>query len=66
MSQPVPEPTTAHKAWIAALGGILVTVVPILQATTNVLPPQWAAIITGLIALATVTGVYRVPNQPKI
>lgn len=60
-----PTSTTAHKAWIAVIGGVLITLVPILQATANVLPQPWPAIVTGLIALLTVTGVYTVPNKPR-
>lgn len=59
------EPQTTHKAWIALIGGILATFVPILQSATNILPQPWPALITGLIALLTVLGVYKVPNKPK-
>lgn len=65
MTQPAPTKTTVHKTWVAAIGGILVTIVPILQGVTNFLPQPWPAIVTGLLALFTVTGVYSVPNRPK-
>lgn len=60
-----PAPTTAHKAVVASIGGVLVTIVPILEAVGDFLPQPWPAIITGLIALLTVLGVYKVENKPK-
>lgn len=60
-----PAPTTAHKAVVATIGGILVTVIPILEAVGEVLPQPWPALITGLLALLTVLGVYKVENKPK-
>lgn len=57
--------TTAHKALAAGIGGILITVIPILQAIGVYLPEPWPAIVTGLVAILTVTGVYRVKNQPR-
>lgn len=60
-----PAPTTAHKTIVATIGGILITIVPILESVGDFLPQPWPAIITGLIALLTVVGVYKVPNRAK-
>lgn len=59
-----PQPTTAHKAIVATIGGILITVIPILESVGDFLPQPWPALITGLIALLTVLGVYKIPNKP--
>lgn len=59
-------PTKPTKAVVATIGGILVTVIPILESVSDFLPQPWPAIITGLIALLTVLGVYKVENKPKV
>lgn len=52
-------PTTA-KAWVALVGTVLLFVS---TQFGSFLPPTWQAILSGLIGLLTVFGVYRVPNQ---
>jgi hypothetical protein len=59
-----PVPMTAHKSWVAAVGGLLTVVVPLLLQVATYLPDPWPALIGGVIALATVLGVYKTPNKP--
>lgn len=63
MTTPVPV-TKPTKTWIAAVGGILSVAVPLITSLLTYLPPEWAAVITGVIGLLTVLGVYTVPNKP--
>lgn len=58
---PVTKPT---KTWIAAVGGVLSVAVPFITSLLTYLPPEWAAVISGVIGLLTVLGVYTVPNKP--
>ena len=58
---PVTKPT---KTWIATIGAVLTVVVPLVTSLLTYLPPEWSAVITGVIGLLTVLGVYTVPNKP--
>lgn len=64
MTQPTPTPqsSTYAKTWVAAIGGILATLVPILHSAAGWLPYPWNAIIVGFIALLTAVGVYHAPK----
>ena len=59
-----PVPMTAHKSWVAAIGGLLTLVVPMLLQVAAYLPDPWPTLIGGVIAALTVFGVYKTPNKP--
>ena len=58
-------PKDHPKTWTAAVGTILNMVVLLSDQARPFLPPQWTAIISGLIGLLTVVGVYKIPSPPK-
>jgi hypothetical protein len=64
MSTPVTPVTKATKTWITTVGAVLAVVVPLATSALTYLPPEWAAVITGVIGVLTVLGVYTVPNKP--
>ncbi len=64
MSTPVTPVTKPTKTWIATVGAALSVVVPLVTSMLTYLPPEWAAVITGIIGALTVLGVYTVPNKP--
>lgn len=53
------------KTWIALAGSLLSVAVPLLITASDHLPAPWPAVIGGVIALLTATGVYRAPYMPK-
>jgi hypothetical protein len=57
---------TATKSWVAVVGGLLAVLIPLVLQIVVYLPPQWAAGVTGVIALLTAFGVYKVPNATII
>lgn len=61
MPTQVTKPT---KTWIATIGAVLTVVVPLVTSILVYLPPEWSAVITGVIGALTVLGVYTVPNKP--
>jgi hypothetical protein len=58
-----PAPSKA-KSWVALAGSLLAVAVPLAAQVATHLPPQWSAIIGGLIALLTMFGVYHAPYVP--
>jgi hypothetical protein len=63
---PMPgTPQTPTKSIIALIGSVLTFLVPLLLQVNTYLPAQWQAVVGALIALATATGVYVVPNRAK-
>lgn len=66
MTSPAPgTPQTAMKAVVGLIGAVLSFVVPFVLQVSAVLPAPWPAVIGGVVALLTATGVYRTPNRPK-
>lgn len=66
MTTPTTEPVpTKAKAWVALIGSLLSVGIPMLLQVSTALPPQYQAIIGGLVALLTMVGVYRAPYVPK-
>jgi len=59
-------PKDHPKTWTAAVGTILNMAVLLSEQARPFLPPQWTAILSGVIGLLTVVGVYRVPSPPKV
>lgn len=53
------------KTWVALAGALLSVVVPLLITASDYLPEPWPAVIGGIIALLTATGVYHAPYTPK-
>lgn len=67
MATPAPgTPQTGTKSWIALIGSLLTAGIPLLLQVSSSLPPQYQAIISGVLALLTMTGVYKVANKPKV
>lgn len=64
MTAPVTPVTKPTKTWIASVGAVLTVVVPLATSLLTYLPPEWSAVITGVIGVLTVLGVYVVPNKP--
>jgi hypothetical protein len=51
------------SGWVA-IGGIVANgVLYALQQNLALLPPTWAGVVTGLIAVLTMVGVYQAPNH---
>lgn len=70
MTQPVtPTITTLEpsksKTWIAAIGGALTVIVPIVLSVSTNLPEPWPAVISAVVAVLTAVGVYRAPYKPE-
>jgi hypothetical protein len=69
MSTPNPQITTINpsksKTWVAAIGGALTVVVPLILSSATYLPDPWPALIGGLVALLTMLGVYKAPYKPE-
>lgn len=69
MTAPNPPINTINpsksKTWVAAIGGSLTVVVPLILSVATYLPDPWPAIIGGLIGLLTVAGVYKAPYKPE-
>lgn len=70
MTQPVqPTITTVEpsksKTWIAALGGALTVIVPIVLSLSTSLPEPWPALIAAVVAVLTAVGVYKAPYRPN-
>lgn len=63
MTTPTPAPSK-FKTYIALAGSLLSFVVPLVVSAEQYLPPQWAAVIGGVIALLTAFGVYKAPYTP--
>lgn len=63
MTAPTPK-MTKDKTWAAVVGSILTVGVPLVAQLATSLPPQWAAVIGGVIGLLTITGVYHAPYKP--
>jgi len=55
---------TAAKAWTAAAGAAVLTLIQILQFVSPFLPGQWSWIVTGVIGVLTAVSVFFVPNAP--
>ena len=51
------------KAWTAAVGAGILTLIQILQFVSPFLPGQWSWIATGVIGVLTSVAVFFVPNQ---
>lgn len=70
MTQPV-NPTIATfepskaKTWVAAVGGALTVIVPIVLSVSTNLPEPWPAVISAVVAVLTAVGVYRAPYRPE-
>jgi protein-S-isoprenylcysteine O-methyltransferase Ste14 len=60
MTAPTPAPSK-FKTYVALAGSLLSFVVPLVVSVEQYLPPQWAAVIGGVIALLTAFGVYHAP-----
>jgi hypothetical protein len=70
MTQPMqPTITTLEpyksKTWIAAIGGALTVVVPLVLSFSTSLPEPWPALIAAVVAVLTAVGVYRAPYKPE-
>lgn len=70
MTQPVqPTITTVEpsksKTWVAALGGALTVIVPIVLSIGTSLPEPWPALIAAVVAVLTAVGVYRAPYKQQ-
>lgn len=70
MTQPTtPAITTIEpsksKTWIAAIGGALTVVVPIVLSVSTNLPEPWPAVISAIVAVLTAVGVYKAPYKPQ-
>jgi hypothetical protein len=63
MTTPTPTPSK-FKTYVALAGSLLSFVVPLVISVEQYLPPQWAAVIGGIIALLTAVGVYHAPYTP--
>lgn len=66
MSTPIStiEPSKA-KTWIAAIGGALTVIVPIVLSVSTNLPEPWPAVISAVVAVLTAVGVYKAPYRPE-
>ena len=64
MTAPITPVTKPTKTVIATIGAVLSVVVPLVTSLLTYLPSEWSAVITGVIGLLTVLGVYVVPNKP--
>lgn len=61
---PVITPSKA-KTYVAFVGTVLTIVIPlVVQMSTN-WPPQYQALLSGIIGLLTIFGVYQAPYKPK-
>jgi hypothetical protein len=65
---PTPVPSTGGDSigpsgWVAIAGVIGQVILWVLPHSISVLPPQWAAAVSGLLALLTALGIYKAPNQ---
>lgn len=58
--------TNNWKAWTALAGSLANALAWVVNNLGPVLPPQWMAVISGLIAVLTALGVYRVPPGPGL
>jgi hypothetical protein len=58
------EPSKS-KTWIAAIGGALTVVVPIVLSVSTNLPEPWPAVISAVVAVLTAVGVYKAPYRPE-
>lgn len=58
------EPSKS-KTWIAAIGGALTVIVPIMLSVSTNLPEPWPAVISAVVAVLTAVGVYRAPYRPQ-
>lgn len=69
MTNPTPSITTLEpsksKTWIAAIGGALTVIVPIVLSVSTNLPEPWPAVISAVVAVLTAIGVYRAPYRPE-
>lgn len=56
------------KTWVALVGGVLATLVPIVLSLLDYIPAQYAwvaAVINAVIAILQTTGVYTAPYKPE-
>lgn len=69
MTQPTPAITTIEpsksKTWIAAIGGALTVIVPVVLSLSTSLPEPWPAVIAAIVAVLTAVGVYKAPYRPE-
>lgn len=69
MTTPTPTITTLEpskaKTWVAAVGGALTIVVPIVLSVSTNLPEPWPAVISAVVAVLTAVGVYKAPYRPE-
>lgn len=63
MTTPTPTPSKA-KTWVALIGTVLTILVPLATQLATSLPPQYAAVIGGIIGVLTLTGIYHAPYVP--
>lgn len=64
MMTPEPVVPTKWKAIVALVGALLTAIVPLVVQVSTSLPEPWPALIGGLVALATMFGVYKAPYKP--
>ena len=55
---------TAAKAWTAAAGAAILTLIQVLQFVSPFLPGQWSWIVTAVVGVLTAVSVFFVPNKP--
>lgn len=66
VTTPAPgAPQTPAKAVVGLIGSLLTFIIPFIVQISGALPPQWQAVIGGVVALLTAFGVYKVPNKAK-
>lgn len=58
----VTQPGAAAKGWVAVAGGVVATLITVLQTVTPFLPQNWTPVVVGVVALLTSVSVYFVPN----
>ena len=63
--EPALPPSTSHKAVAAGIGSLLTVLVGIIQQVAPFVPQPWGSILTGILGLLTVFGVYQTKNTPK-
>ena len=69
MTTPTPPATqTNKKAWVATIGGLIISLLPVILQLLGHLPPPWGAVFTTIgVALAAITGkaTHQVSNVPS-
>lgn len=52
------------KTWVAAVGGALTVLIPMVLSVSDSLPQPWPAVIAAMVAVLTAVGVYKAPYTP--